>query len=60
MVQEVGSKGENEETVSYQGQLLKNSAVGTFSSAWTVNPGEGRTGLSIMVLKSKKRSWIGF
>ena len=61
MVQEVGLKEENEETVSYQGQLLKNSAVGTFSSAWTVNPGEGRrTGLSIIVLKSEKRSWIGF
>lgn len=32
MVQEVGLKEENEETVSYQGQLLKNSAAGTFSS----------------------------
>lgn len=61
MVQEVGLKEENEETVSYQGQLLKNSATGTFSSAWTVNPDEGRgTDLSIIVFKSKKRSWIGF
>ena len=33
MIQKVGLKEENEEMVSYQGQLLKNSAVGTFSSA---------------------------